>query len=727
MTGALDGRGVRGRHEVQTDVVIVGSGPAGCAAARECARLGARVVVMEAGRRVEPAEFTPGAWSSMSDLYRHAGTSVVVGSAPIPYLQGRMVGGSSPINGAICWRLPRDVHQAWIRDDPALREALPWDVLEEVTDEVERRLNVRPTRAAIAGAKNELMAIGAERLGLEHRPIRRNVLACEGSGLCMQGCPTGRKQSVDRTILADAEADGAVVFSSCPVDQVLIRHGRAVGVRARADGGGRVDVRAPVVIVAASAVQTPALLVRSGLTDGPVGHGFQCHPGVSLAGRFPDEVRMWEGATQGHEVIGLREEGLKFEALGFGLAVLAARLEGVGAQLACGIEDMAHWADWGVAVKAQARGRVRVVRGAPVVQFSPTAGDVRQFRRGLRVLGELMFAAGAESVAPGVRGWDPVVRDPRRLSDLQHSGPRAPAAFTAAVTHMFGTCRMGAEPARNVVRPDFRHRSCAGLYIADSSVFPSAIGVNPQVPILSIATLCARRAMGLDTEGSPESSARSKPTTTRDSDMIPATQTRPAQMGGPVLAQATTLADLLEMDAEQLHQVMLQGGPLDPMALAGNQYVGVDLSLPTVASKLLWKTFRKTFHHDPDSGVVRGWNVRMQQLGIEGPELPMRDRQGVPVTFGHYRVSRASGIPFPKGWRGGHFLDYGSAGNKRRDPARLGYTPLVAVNPGSMDLLLGWEVFKVGPKFLPMPLYWALRLSGPLDRVVSPPRRPRPA
>lgn len=492
----VDGRQLRGRLERVVDVVVVGSGPAGSAAARELAAAGLSTLVVEAGPFVAPPEYPLSAFDSMALMYRDMGASVVLGPSPMPYLQGKMVGGSSPINGAICWRMPKDVYAEWVAADPALGEALPWQALEDVTDALEARLNVRPTDPHIAGRKNQLMAQGADALGLEHRPIRRNVVHCEGLGRCVQGCPSGRKASVDVTLLADAEADGAAVLSSVEVTAVVVEHGRAVGVRGIAAGGAGVRVRARhAVVLAASAIQTPVLLFRSGLGDGPVGHNFQCHPGVSMAGRFAEPVRMWEGATQGHEVIGLRSEGLKFEALGFDLAVMASRLEGVGRRLAANIDDMDHWLDWGVAVRAQGRGRVRALGRHPLVFYRPAADDIRRFRRGLRVMGEMMLAAGAERVAPGVRG---AVAETSRLHDLvelETRGPGAASAYKSAITHMFGTCRMGSHRATSVVRPDFRHHSVAGLYVADSSVFPTNLGVNPQVPIMAMAALCARRVV----------------------------------------------------------------------------------------------------------------------------------------------------------------------------------------------------------------------------------------
>jgi choline dehydrogenase-like flavoprotein len=291
--------------------------------------------------------------------------------------------------------------------------------------------------------------------------------------------------------------------------RVLLERGRAVGIEGVSEGGAPVRVRAErAVILAASAIQTPALLLRSGISHGPVGKHFQCHPGVSMSGRFPEPVRMWEGATQGHEVIGLRDEGLKFEALGFDLTILASRLDGVGRAFAKEIDDMAHRVDWGVAVKASAHGRVRLFRGRPVVFFSPSAEDIARFRRGLRVMGDMMLAAGAEYVSPGVRGYLPRTSSVAELAELERNGPRRASAFTSAITHMFGTCRMGSDASSNVVRPDFRHHTVDGLYVADSSVFPTNLGVNPQIPVMTLATLCARRALSLELAATSRSTSR---------------------------------------------------------------------------------------------------------------------------------------------------------------------------------------------------------------------------
>lgn len=184
-----------------------------------------------------------------------------------------------------------------------------------------------------------------------------------------------------------------------------------------------------------------------------------------------------------------------------------------------------------------------------------------------------------------------------------------------------------------------------------------------------------------------------------------------------------TLDDLLRMNGDELFGIMQRAHPLDVDAIADTSYTGVDLSMPAWFHKLMWKSFRKTFYKDPVSGRLRGWNVKVEQTGWDRAPRPKRDFLGRPLTFGHYEVRSARGLPFPRGWKGEHFLDYRDAGNLRLDfPANAGYCPLVAVNAGSSDLLLGWEVFNVAGISIPLQDFWALKREGPLLPVDVKPR-----
>jgi len=493
-----EGKNIRNDLTLECDVAVVGSGPAGAAASLEIAKAGGNVIVLEEGPYTTPDQFPPDGFSAMSRLYRDMGTSITRGLYPIPYLQGKVVGGTSVVNGAISWRLPKDVYDRWLESEPALAESMPWEKIERITDRVEEFLSIHPTEPEIAGPNNLLLAKGAEAIGLEHRPIRRNVSGCRGLGRCLQGCPEGHKQSMDLTYLPEAVKYGARIFSDIRVEKIRIRNNKVEGVRGRTAGGAEVDIMTRKgVVLAAGAVQSPELLIRSGITSGPVGRFFQAHPGVSVTGRFKESVSTWTGATQGHEVIGLRKEGLKFEAIGFDIAFAAARLKSVGRRLAEGIVDLPHMACWGAAVRAGAEGVVKPSGGKGVsVTYNPKKEDLRKIIKGIALLGKMMLAAGAEYVSPGVYGWKEKVKDPSEFERFEAEAPLSRKAYTMIMTHMFGTCRIGSDRTTSVVGPDFMHHKIKNLYIADSSVFPTNTGVNPQTSIIAVATICGELVAG---------------------------------------------------------------------------------------------------------------------------------------------------------------------------------------------------------------------------------------
>ncbi len=490
----LDGRDVRVALTHTADVVVVGSGPAGASVARALSAAGVDVAVLEEGFEARPEDFEASGVRALARLYRDMGTSIAFGSAPMPFLQGRAVGGTSVVNGAICWRFPRETLDDWARTDPVLAEALPFDEIDRAQDEIDARLGVASTDPAVAGPKNLLLGAGAEALGVAHRPIRRNVSGCVGAGRCLQGCPHGHKLSMDRTFLPDAVARDARIYAGFTASAIEMERGRALGVLARSAAGARIRVRARhAVVLAASAIQTPCLLIASGVRHGPVGRNLAAHPGVSVTARFDEPVRNHLGATQGHEVTGWRGEGLKLEALGFDLSILASRLPGAGRELGRRIAEMEHYAVWGAALRARARGQVRPGFRRALVRYSLTPEDVVLARRGARVLADTFFAAGAREVYPGIAGFAPVLRDPRDAARIESEGPLDVRAYAMSMTHLFGTARMGSDPATSVVRPDFRHHAVDGLYVVDSSVFPGNLGVNPQIPIMALARLAADR------------------------------------------------------------------------------------------------------------------------------------------------------------------------------------------------------------------------------------------
>jgi choline dehydrogenase-like flavoprotein len=498
MTGAIrDLQDVRGQGEVrdEADVVIVGTGVGGATAARVLTERGLDVVLIEEGAKVPDVGFRYDALSAFKGMWRDLGFQVAEGRGFIPVLQGCAVGGTTVINGAIIHRLPEKIHAAW-REAGAIDDRLSMETLEAIYDRMDDELGVGTAPDAMFGQNNGLMQAGVEGIGASGNRIRRNVRGCQGSARCTQGCPTGRKQSMHLTYVPQSVARGARVYATCRADRVEASGGRASGVRARfrdpltGETGPSLWVGArQAVILAASAIQTPVLLMASGLgrRSGLVGRRFQSHPGTSVMGVFDAPVNMWEGATQGYETTHFWDERMKFESVGVPLEIGMARLPGYGPELVRRMAAFGHVAQWGVQVRCETHGRVRRgVGGRPKITYSMRAEDVRRFKVGIRRLIEMMFAAGAREVYPGVHGLPERLTSPDGAAALDDL-PDDPRRFHFIMAHLFGTATMHPDPRQGVVGPDGQSHELQGLYVFDSSVFPTNLGVNPQHTIGAVA------------------------------------------------------------------------------------------------------------------------------------------------------------------------------------------------------------------------------------------------
>lgn len=178
---------------------------------------------------------------------------------------------------------------------------------------------------------------------------------------------------------------------------------------------------------------------------------------------------------------------------------------------------------------------------------------------------------------------------------------------------------------------------------------------------------------------------------------------------------------LLEASSSQLYAALASGHAIDTSALDDVMYRGISLNLPGPIESLTWKTFRKCFHRDSARGVLRGWNVRLEQTGLDGVSRPMT-KDGHELSFGHYEVVPLDGYRIPRrAVSRGLLLDYGKGGNARLDPTNRVRDPIVALVEGSADVLLGWTYLDLGLTTTTTPSFFLLEREGPLDVVV-----PRP-
>jgi choline dehydrogenase-like flavoprotein len=484
---------------LECDVVVVGSGAGGGPVAAVLADAGLDVVVVETGGYYDDEDFDGAEVTALTQFY--AGAPSASDDESIGLVAGSCLGGGTVVNYTTSFATPDHVRAEWAEHGVP---AFAGDEFTTSLAAVSERLGVNQEHNT-PGERDRLLQEGAQTLGWSSGAQPRNVRACaqgKECGYCGLGCRVGAKMSTTKTWLADAHGRGTRLVVRTRVDRVLVEHGAARGVEGRTVGGHRLTVRSRAVVAACGAIQTPALLRRSGVQNDNVGRHLRVHPVAAVMGIFDDELRAWEGVMQARYVdehADLRDGyGVIYETgpLHPHLFLSFAPWSGGRASYEL-MQALGHIAPVGVLLRDRDGGEVRVGRdGEPVVRYRLSTFDRDHLRRGVDGAAELLEAAGARRIFSSHARW--VSYEPGRDGDRRRFMRDADACGYAAGRiqllgfHLQGSARMGGSPASSACDPTGQTWDVRDLYVCDGSAFPTATGVNPHLSIQSVAHMNAR-------------------------------------------------------------------------------------------------------------------------------------------------------------------------------------------------------------------------------------------
>jgi choline dehydrogenase-like flavoprotein len=476
----------------ECDVVVVGSGAGGAVTAAILAEAGLDVIVLEAGPYMTRETYPADPVDALSALYRDGGLTIAEGRPAVPVPVGRAVGGTTVINSGTALRAPERVLERW-REEHGVEWATG---LEADFADAEKELRVAPVDVESMGRNGQLLMEGAMAIGASGAPLLRNAGRCVQCSSCPKGCRLDAKRAMHVTYLPRAVAAGARVRAGVEAERVLLEGSRATGVACRVNGEGEgrsYEVRADTVVCAGGAFGTPELLLRSGFAggDGGLGRNLHVHPAAWIGARFDEEVRGWDGVMQSYAVDEWSDRGLLLEATFTPLAFGAQWLPGVGREHQERVLAYDRIASTGVHLSDRSSGRVALVGdGSMRLSYRLTKEEAGILTYGIARAAEIFFAAGAREVYPQVSG-SPVIR-PGEVADFESSPPR-PSELRLEAFHPMGTAAMGGDASRSVTTPDGAVRGAEGLYVADASLLPTSLGVNPMMTVIACVSRIAGR------------------------------------------------------------------------------------------------------------------------------------------------------------------------------------------------------------------------------------------
>ncbi|KAF2715770.1 GMC oxidoreductase [Pleomassaria siparia CBS 279.74] len=518
---------------IETDVVIIGSGCGGGVCAKNLAEAGNRVIVVEKAYHWTPDHFPMSDADGWNHLFMN-GAFISSDDTTLSVVTGQSWGGGGTVNWSASLQTQGFVRREWAA------AGLPFFTSAEFQDSLDRvcdRMGVSSDHIR-QNRSNQILMEGARKLGYTHKAVPQNTGGNQHyCGHCTLGCGSCEKQGPTVSFLPDAARAGTKFIEGFHAEKVLFTSKEgdriATGVEgtwvSRDINGGvagepltrrKVVIKAKRVIVSAGTMQSPLLLLRSGLKNYHIGRNLHLHPVSFLGAIYNEEIKPWEGAiltsvVSEYENLDGKGHGVKLEATnmipsswliwlpwksGLEYKVNAARMKHM-----CGYITIARDRDTGQVYPDPVDGRVRF-------KYTTSAFDKKHITAGLIALAKIQYVAGATEIFTAIPGVSTFIRSPATASDLgindesfqvwlqeiENAGfPSPDSMFVSA--HQMGTCRMSSSGSKGVVDPNGQVWGTKGLYVADASIFPSASGVNPMVTIMAISDWVSRGiARGLE-------------------------------------------------------------------------------------------------------------------------------------------------------------------------------------------------------------------------------------
>ncbi len=483
------------------DVVIIGSGPGASVLAKGLLDKGRSVLMIERGKHTDPSEFTEDEIEMVSQLYAD-GALQLAADFSFQVFQGSAVGGSSVVNNAVCFDTPDTILDKW-NDRSHLNAGLDLNRYKACNHEINSIIGVRNVNDNPPMTVDEYLnpggkkfIEGCQKLKLDQSPnvlssVSANVLGCLGCGYCNIGCAYGKKLSMLDTVLPQSQQkhgrDKLKILAGCEVLKIKSKGKRITSVIGRFESGRKIEIKGKTFVVAAGAISSSILLQRSGIAVGKAGKNVSFNIGSPISAVFPEIIDSYKGIQISHYLQLNPSRGYVFETWYNPPMFQSTAIPGWWSDHFNNMKRYNRIACTGVLVGSESNAEARI--GGLTrreIKYTPTKKDLNTLIDGLALAGEIYLAAGAECVMPNTFAYHEYNSGKNPISKMKEH-IRDNADIGLGTGHPQGGNIISLDEKLGVVNNEMQVYGYDNLFVCDASLFPSSVGVNPQITVMTLA------------------------------------------------------------------------------------------------------------------------------------------------------------------------------------------------------------------------------------------------
>jgi choline dehydrogenase-like flavoprotein len=483
--------------EITADVVIVGSGAAASILAHQLIGLGRQVLLVERGEMEYPSSFNDDEVDMVSRLYAD-GALQLSRDYRFQVFQGSCVGGSTVVNNAVCFETPDYILDKWINEmGVGIDRTRYLQSMKEVYQLMHIAHTPTMTHDQFLNPGGRIFSDACEKMGYrkpEVDSVMANIDGCIGCGYCNIGCQFGKKLSMLDTILPQTQLryPGKLqIIAGCEAIRFSKEGGRIVSLTGQFKSGRKLTIKGTTFVSSAGAISSSILLIKSKLGIANAGKKLAFNLGSQITAAFNQTVNSYDGLQISH-FLKTDDHRYVMETWYNPPMFQSTAMPGWFDQHFHNMHQYANMACTGILVGTASNAEVKAsgLLGRDI-NYVPTEDDFDALMDGLEKAAEIYLSGGgAVRVMPNTFIYYEY-KTVQELKDNLRKDVKSSRDISTGTGHPQGGNVMSNDPATGVVNEEFKVYGFENLFVCDASVFPTSLGVNPQVTVMTLAHYAA--------------------------------------------------------------------------------------------------------------------------------------------------------------------------------------------------------------------------------------------